>query len=64
MNRLINIEEARQMLGGIGRSTIYRLIDAKLLRAKRLGNRTMLTPEAISEYINNLEDYEGGPNAF
>lgn len=64
MNKLINVEEATKMLEGIGRSTLYRLVNNKKLEAKKLGGRTVFTNDAIESYVESLENYEGGRNVF
>lgn len=60
---LLNVEEVSNILR-ISRATTYRLINSKQLIAKKLGSRTVVTTDAINNFINNLEEYEGGRNVF
>ncbi|MBQ8985493.1 helix-turn-helix domain-containing protein [Candidatus Saccharibacteria bacterium] len=62
--RLLNMEEVMSTLGGIGRTTLYRLVNTKALPAKKVGKRTMFSNKDVMDYINNLDNYEGGPNGF
>jgi len=39
---------------GIGRTTIYELIGAKKLDARKVGNRTLITADSLRTYIANL----------
>ena len=41
-------------LSGIGRTTLYELIGAKRLDARKCGNRTLITGESLRNYIENL----------
>jgi excisionase family DNA binding protein len=41
-------------LTGIGRTTLYELIGAKLVRAHKCGNRTLVNGESLRAYIANL----------
>ena len=62
--RLLNMEEAMKILGGIGRTTMYKLVRTKEIPVKKIGKRTMFTREAISNYIDKLGGYEGEKNGF
>lgn len=64
MKSVLSLEEAMEELGGISRSTIYRLINNKDLLARKIGKRTVVPANAIHNYINNLEHYEGGKNVI
>ena len=39
---------------GIGRTTLYELIGAKRLDARKCGNRTLITGESLRKYIASL----------
>jgi excisionase family DNA binding protein len=39
---------------GIGRTTIYELIGAKKLDARKCGSRTLITADSLRNYIGNL----------
>lgn len=54
---LIPIDEARQSrLGGIGRTTVYRLINAGQLTRVNIGRRAFITADSIDTYINGLTE--------
>jgi hypothetical protein len=54
VRQLVPIEDAQNELGGIGRTTLYRLIeDGHLVRA-RIGRRAFITGESIASYINSI----------
>ena len=38
--------------------TIYKEIREGRLKAKKIGKRTVITPEAEQDWINNLPDFE------
>jgi len=51
---LVPIEDAQQELGGIGRTTLYRLIEEGHLTRARIGRRAFITGESIANYINSI----------
>jgi excisionase family DNA binding protein len=51
---LYDIAEARQILGGIGRSSIYKLIQAGKLKSVKVGSRTMLTGDELERFARSL----------
>ncbi|TXI50200.1 helix-turn-helix domain-containing protein [Mycolicibacter arupensis] len=52
--RLVPIEDAQVELGGISRTTLYRLIDDGHLIRARIGRRAFITGESLANYINGL----------
>jgi excisionase family DNA binding protein len=46
--RAASISEARHRLGGVSRSTIYKLISEGRLRRVKIGRRTAITDESIN----------------
>ena len=57
-NRIaVSIPEAAAMCG-IGKSTVYRLIDSGKLRRKKLGKRALILVSDLEEYIFGLQDNE------
>ena len=48
---LYSIEEARRILGCVGRSWLYSEIAAGRLRPLKLGTRTMFTNKELARYI-------------
>lgn len=56
-NTLIPIDDARNgRLGGIGRTTVYRLINAGQLTRVNIGRRAFITAESIDAYIATLTE--------
>lgn len=49
--RLLDVDEARRMLGGIARSTLYQLIDRNEIRSLTIGRRRLIPSSAIAEYV-------------
>jgi excisionase family DNA binding protein len=39
---------------GIGRTTLYELIGAKKLDARKVGHRTLITGDSLRNYVANL----------
>ena len=52
---LVNVTEARKMLGGRGRGKIYKLIDGNEIDSVKDGNRRMIVTASILAYIDRLE---------
>ena len=60
-DRLVNIEDARAQLGGIGRSHLYAIIGAGGLGVVHIGRRTFIPQSQISAYIEGKTEFvEGG----
>jgi Helix-turn-helix domain len=56
VRHLVPIDDAQQELGGIGRTTLYRLIkDGYLVRAN-IGRRAFITGESIALYIASITE--------
>ncbi len=47
-DRLLGVEEARQLLGGVGRTTIYALLSSGRLRSVKVGRRRLIPSSALS----------------
>jgi hypothetical protein len=56
---LYSITEARQLLGGISRNTIYGLMNGGDLASVVIGCRRFIAPAAISELISKATTTEG-----
>lgn len=54
--RLVPIEDAQRELGGIGRTTLYELIDQGHLVRARIGRRAFITGDSIAAYINTITE--------
>lgn len=53
---LIPIEDAQQELGGIGRTTLYRLIEQGHLVRANIGRRAFITGDSIAAYIASITE--------
>lgn len=53
---LVPIEDAQQELGGIGRTTLYRLIEQGHLVRANIGRRAFITGESIAAYIASITE--------
>lgn len=56
------IDQAREALGGIGRATIYALIESGEIKTFRLKNRRLISAQALAEFVRRREqdpEYEG-----
>jgi predicted DNA-binding transcriptional regulator AlpA len=53
--RLVPLPEVPHQLGGIGRSSVYRLINENELTRVCIGRRAFVTAESIDRYIDRLE---------
>jgi predicted DNA-binding transcriptional regulator AlpA len=63
-NRLLPIPEAREILGGIGHTTIYQLIKNGEIIKVNLGRRGFVTSESIEAFLVRLtEGSEAGGSA-
>lgn len=51
---LVPYEEVRQLLGGIGRSTLYNLIDTDKLTRVSIGRRGFITRDSLDGYVVSL----------
>jgi excisionase family DNA binding protein len=58
--RLVPIPEARQVLGGIGHSTIYEMIDRGEITRVHVGRRALITSESLAAYIDRLARASAG----
>ncbi|MBF9315817.1 helix-turn-helix domain-containing protein [Mycobacteroides chelonae] len=54
IRRLVPIPEARQILGGIGHSTVYELVKRGEITKVNIGRRGFITAESIRAYIDRL----------
>ena len=56
MNQLVPIADAQSALGGISRTTIYRLVEEGRLRRVNIGHRSFITGDSINQYIDILTE--------
>jgi excisionase family DNA binding protein len=52
--QLHTVEKTLELLGGISRSTFYRMVAAGKIRTVRLGHRTMVSRGALSELLESI----------
>jgi len=52
--RLVSIPEARQLLGGIGHTTVYELIKRSEIVKVNIGRRGFITSESLEAYMDRL----------
>ncbi|WP_083207272.1 helix-turn-helix domain-containing protein [Gordonia sp. UCD-TK1] len=52
--KLVPIVEAQTALGGISRTTIYRLVSEDKLTRVNIGRRSFITGDSIDNYIHAL----------
>jgi excisionase family DNA binding protein len=55
---LYPIEEARELLGGISRNTIYRIMRTGELKSVQIGRRRLIPASAITAFINSATTSE------
>jgi excisionase family DNA binding protein len=53
--RLLDIQEVCRRLG-IGRWSVYKLINAKALKTVKIGARRLVSTKAVKDYIASLEE--------
>ncbi|MBU3749824.1 MAG: DNA-binding protein [Mycobacterium sp.] len=51
---LVPYDEARRLLGGIGRTKFYELIDAQELVRVSIGRRGFVTAESLTRFVESL----------
>ena len=56
-NRLLHsIESAREILGNVGRTKIYELINEGKFKKVKIGTRSFITDRSIRTYVRELEE--------
>lgn len=60
VRRLVAIPEARQILGGIGHSTIYELVARGEIVKVNIGRRGFITSESLAAYLDRLSALVSG----
>ncbi|MCV7298091.1 helix-turn-helix domain-containing protein [Mycobacterium barrassiae] len=61
--RLIPIPEARQLLGGIGHTTVYELVKRGEILKVNIGRRGFITSESLEGYMDRLTKVDGVKDA-
>lgn len=54
VRHLVPIEDAQNELGGISRTTLYKLIEEGHLVRARIGRRAFIAGESIANYITSI----------
>ncbi len=54
VKRLLPIPEAREVLGGIGHTTLYELIKRGEIVKVNIGRRGFITSESLAAYMDRL----------
>ncbi len=62
--RLISIPEARQLLGGIGHTTIYEIVKRGEIVKVNIGRRGFITSESLAAYMDRLIHVAGAEDAL
>lgn len=52
---LIGFDEARELLGGVCRKTLYRRIEEGLIRKGNIKKKSVICRRSLVEYISSLE---------
>ena len=53
----ISIEDASKLLG-IGLTKFYEELNSKRIKAKRFGRRTLVSPDSLKIWFDNLPDFK------
>jgi hypothetical protein len=61
--RLVPIPEARQVLGGIGHTTVYELAKRREIVKVNIGRRGFITSESLEAYVDRLSAEAAGGDA-
>lgn len=54
LRRLVSIPDAQKMLGDLGRTTVYNLIDQGELQRVNIGRRAFICVDSIDAYVDRL----------
>ncbi|WP_273491600.1 helix-turn-helix domain-containing protein [Gordonia otitidis] len=55
---LVPIDSTQNRLGGIGRSTVYKLVNEGKLTKVNIGRRGFITADSIRAYVESLTEKE------
>lgn len=53
---LVPIPESQEMLGKVGRTTIWKLVKANELVQVNIGRRAFITAESLEAYVGRLQE--------
>ena len=54
-NRLLSIRETQELLGGICRASIYKIINRDELKVRKIGSRSFIRLDDLNAYIDSLD---------
>jgi hypothetical protein len=57
--RLVSVDEGRQLLGGLSRTGIFRLMRLGAIERVKIGNRAFITVSSIDAYLDMLSEDPG-----
>lgn len=60
---LLDFVAARAALGGIGRTTMYGLVNSGSLTAVKIGRRTFITRSSVEAYVTEIAMKAGSDDA-
>jgi excisionase family DNA binding protein len=60
---LYSLEQASEVLGGLGRTSIFELIKAGELKVVRIGRRTFISESALTDFVQRSELKSEASNA-
>jgi excisionase family DNA binding protein len=52
---LFSLDQVSEVLGGLGRTTIFELIKTGELKVVKIGRRSFVSQRAMAEYVSSLE---------
>ena len=61
-NLLISKAEAREKLGGIGLTTLYKLLNENKIQGVKIGRSLKIKAQSINKYIEELPAYKSQNN--
>jgi hypothetical protein len=53
---LVSIVDSQEILGGVGRTTIWKLVKARELEQVCIGRRAFITQTSLSAYVERLRN--------
>lgn len=56
MALILTVKDVRLLLGGVSQAFIYQLLNAGVIRSFKVGDRRMISREALNEYITDLDN--------
>ena len=57
--RIVPVPQAKELLGGIGTTKFYELMNNRQITRVKIGARTFITTESIDSYLDRLNEVAG-----